>query len=167
VTDEALRALAAAIESTALSEFMRQSRWAWPICESLHFMGMALLIGTVGVFDLRLLGVAKGIPIPALHRLIPIGIAGFGLNVLTGICFISGAPLQYLFNDAFTVKVTLILASGVNVAFFYGRTFSHLQRLPAGAPSPFGARVAGAVSLVAWIGVMSAGRLLTFFRPPF
>lgn len=165
--DELLRALQATLESTALSDYMRQSRWAWVILESLHFMGMALLIGTVGLFDLRLLGFARGVPIRALHRLIPVGIAGFALNLATGLCFVAGTPDQYLFNAAFRVKVALIAASGLNVLFFYGRVFPRLQRLPPGEPSPLPARIAGAVSLSAWIGVMSAGRLLTFFRPPF
>ena len=55
--------------------------------------------------------------------------------------------------------------AGLNVAFFYGRVFAGLQRTGADAPPPLGARLAGGVSLTAWIGVMSAGRLLTFFRP--
>ena len=165
--DEVLRGVQAALESTALSDYMRQSRWMWSICESLHFMGMALLIGTVGLFDLRLLGFARSVPIPALHRLIPIGVAGFALNAATGLCFIAGTPDQYFFNAAFRVKVALIVASGVNVLFFYGRVFGRLRSLPAGAAPPLPARIAGAVSLSAWIGVMSAGRLLTFFRPPF
>jgi hypothetical protein len=167
VSDELLFSLAAAIEATALSEYMRQSRWAWPIFESLHFMGMSLLIGTVGLFDLRLLGLAPRVPVRALHRLIPIGIAGFVLNVATGVCFISGAPEQYLFNAAFRVKFTLLVVAGLNVMFFYRWVFGRLRSLPPGVPTPLSARIAGAVSLSVWIGVMSAGRLLTFFRPPF
>lgn len=53
---------------------LMRTRWAWPICESLHFIGLSLLIGMIGAFDLRLLGVAKRIPIAALHRLVPWGI---------------------------------------------------------------------------------------------
>jgi len=165
--NDLLQALNLALRDTALSEFMRQSRWGWVICESLHFTGMSLLVGTVGLFDLRLLGFARRVPIPALHRLIPVGVAGFLINLATGICFLTGTPDQYLFNAAFRVKMGLVLIAGLNVLFFYGRVFGHLRRLPAGAPSPMPARIAGAVSLTAWIGVMSAGRLLTFFRPPF
>jgi hypothetical protein len=153
------------LRESAPGHYVRDSRWAWPVLESLHFFGMSLLIGTVGVFDLRLLGFAKGIPFQALHRLIPVGISGFALNAATGLCFLAGTPDQYLYNRAFIVKVTCLLVAGVNVAFFYGRVFRRLQRLDAGASPPLGARLAGGVSLTAWIGVMSAGRLLTFFRP--
>ena len=50
---------------------LMRTAWAWPVCESLHFIGLCLLFGTVGMFDLRLLGVAKRVPIAALHRLVP------------------------------------------------------------------------------------------------
>ena len=63
------------------------TKWAWPIAESLHFVGLTLLVGTVGLFDLRLLGVGRGIPIAAMHRLIRWGLAGFALNAITGSLF--------------------------------------------------------------------------------
>lgn len=151
---------------TPIGEFMRESRWAWPVWESLHFLGMSLLVGTVGLFDLRLLGFARGVPIPALHRLIPLGVSGFVLNGLTGICFICATPDQYLYNDAFRVKAVLILVAGCNILFFYGRVFRRIGHLGPGDQAPVAARVAGGISLAAWIGVMAAGRLLTFFRPP-
>ena len=72
------------LRESPMGEYVRSSQWAWPVLESLHFFGMSLLIGTVGVFDLRLMGFARGIPYAALHRLIPIGISGFILNASTG-----------------------------------------------------------------------------------
>jgi hypothetical protein len=160
-----LMTLRAALEDTALSSFVRNTPWAWPVCESLHFVGMSMLAGTVGIFDLRLLGIGRRVPIGALHRLIPIGVAGFALNAATGLCFLAGTPDQYLYNVAFGVKTVLLTAAGVNVAFFYARVFRRLDSLAPGEPTPWAARLAGAVSLSAWIGVMAAGRLLTFYRP--
>ena len=95
------------LRESPMGEYVRSSRWAWPVLESLHFFGMSLLIGTVGVFDLRLMGFARGIPYAALHRLIPLGISGFILNASTGLFFLSGTPDQYLYNRAFIVKVAL------------------------------------------------------------
>ena len=160
-----LRASLNTLYWTPIGEFMRTSTWAWPAFESLHFMGMSLLIGTIGVFDLRLLGFARAVPIGALHRLIPVGITGFLLNMTTGICFICATPDQYLFNAAFRWKVVFILIAGINVLFFYTRVFRRLEQMSENTPPPLAARIVGGVSLGAWIGVMSAGRLLTFFRP--
>ena len=50
------------------SHFANDYRWTWPIAESVHFFGIVLLAGTVGAFDLRLLGVIKGIRPAELHR---------------------------------------------------------------------------------------------------
>jgi hypothetical protein len=167
VNEALLKSLELAIRATDLHEFMRNVRWIWPALESAHFIGMSLLIGTIGMFDLRLLGFARSVPVAALHRLIPFGIAGFLINATTGVFFIAGYPDQYIFNDAFRVKVLFILIAGLNVLFFYTRVFRRLEHLPPGEPPPFAMRLAGGVSLCAWIGVMTAGRLLTFFRPPF
>jgi hypothetical protein len=167
IMEDQLRSLVTLLYHTPVGEFMRESRWAWPIFESLHFIGMSLLIGTVGVFDLRLLGFARRVPLSALHRVIPLGISGFVLNATTGVCFICATPDQYIFNMAFRVKATLIILAGLNVLVFYARVFRRLEALGQHEPPPFAARVAGGVSLCAWIGVMSAGRLITFFRPPY
>jgi hypothetical protein len=160
-----LKSVEVYLRHTAQGEFLREAKWGWPVFESLHFLGMSMLLGTVGVFDLRLMGFARRIPIAALHRLIPIGIAGFAINLVTGFSFLSATPDQYLFNLAFRWKVTFLAIAGLNVLLFYARTFRRLLDTPPGAAPPLGARLAGAVSLVAWIGVMSAGRLLTFYRP--
>src|SRR5688500_12907767 len=77
------------------------SRWGWPACESLHFIGLSMLVGMIGAFDLRLLGVGKRIPISALHRVVPWGIAGFALNAVTGAMFVLTEPDQYIYNVSF------------------------------------------------------------------
>jgi hypothetical protein len=165
--DGLLNAIEPVLRTSALGAWVRHSQYAWPVLESLHFIGMSVLIGTVGLFDLRLLGFARGVPFAAMHRLIPVGIGGFALNALTGLCFLSGTPDQYLFNLAFRVKVSCMLIAGLNVMFFYTRVFRRLEALGPDAAPPVGARLAGAVSLTMWVGVMAAGRLLTFFRPPY
>ena len=164
--NDRLRALLNTLYYTPMGDFMRSSTWAWPLFESLHFTGMSLLAGTIVMFDLRLLGFARAVPVHAMHRLIPFGIFGFLLNMATGLCFICATPDQYLFNAAFRWKVIFITIAGLNVLFFYTRVFRRLESFTAEhhAP-PFAARLVGGVSLGAWVGVMSAGRLLTFFRP--
>ena len=87
-------------QRSGIYDFMH-SAWGWPTVESLHFTGLCLLNGTVGVFDLRMLGLARGIPMHALHKLVPWGVGGYLLNVTTGVMFVVSALDQYLFNPAF------------------------------------------------------------------
>jgi hypothetical protein len=79
--------LVSALASVKPVARVMQTAWGWPIAESLHFIGLSMLIGTVGLFDLRLLGVARRIPIAAMHRLIPWGLVGFGINATTASLF--------------------------------------------------------------------------------
>ena len=163
--NDQLRALLNPLYYTPMGEFMRSYMWAWPMAESLHFIGMSLLAGTIVMFDLRLLGFARAVPVRAMHRLIPSGIAGFLLNMTTGICFICATPDQYLFNASFRWKVVFITIAGLNVMFFYTRVFRRLEAISDVQAPPLAARLVGGVSLAAWVGVMTAGRLITFFRP--
>ena len=84
----------------------------WPINESLHFCALTVLAGTVGLFDLRVLGFVKGIAPSTLHATLPWGIAGFVVSVITGVQFIFGAPEQYFYNDAFRLKVVFLVLMG-------------------------------------------------------
>src|SRR2546423_6044246 len=93
--------------------------WIWPLCETLHFMGLALLMGVVGVFDLRMLGMAKELPLGPLQRLMPWAVLGFGINLVTGCLFFAGDPFQYIPNVAFFFKLLFIALAGVNVFLFY------------------------------------------------
>ncbi len=154
------------LKGTSLSAFMH-TPWAWPVAESLHFFGLSLLIGTVGLFDLRLLGFGKHIPLPALHRLIPWGILGYVVNIMTGISFFVGEPDQYLYNPSFQIKMLFMSLAGFNVLLFYAFMFRHVKTRGPGEDAPLPARIMGGASLAFWIGVMACGRLLTFFRPPY
>lgn len=142
------------------------SRWGWPIIESLHFFGLCLLIGTVGLFDLRMIGFVRGIPISAMHKLVPVGVAGYMLNVCTGIMFFTSAPDQYLYNPAFQTKMIFMATAGINVLFFYLVCFNSVKTIDANQQVNLQARILAGVSLFCWLGVISAGRLITFYRPP-
>ena len=95
------------------------SPWGWPTAESIHLLGLCLLIGCVGVFDLRMLGIGRGISYVQMHKLVKVGVFGYVLNVTTGIMFLTTAPDQYLFNPAFQSKLLFMLVAGLNMLWFY------------------------------------------------
>lgn len=142
--------------------------WLWPLCETLHFIGMALLIGIVGLLDLRMIGFFKGLPVAPLERLIPWGVLGFAINLITGFLFFAGDPPQYIHNVAFWLKLGFIAAAGVNAIAFYATGLSaRVDATAAGENVPFAAKLVGAASLILWIGVMYWGRMLPFIGNAF
>ena len=153
--------------STGVNDYVATHDWVWPVCEILHFFGMALIIGTIGLVDLRILGVGKGIPIKSLEKFVPLGVIGFCINLLTGLTFVGGNPVggpqEYLTNLAFLLKMCLILVAGVNLLAFYalGIARSANDVAPDGT-APVGAKVVASVSLVAWIGVIIFGRYIMY-----
>ena len=153
------------IESTDGVRQVMQMTWTWPVVESLHFLGLTLLFGSIAAWDLRLIGLVQGVPIAAFHRLIPFAVAGFAVNVTSGIGFLMAAPDQYIYNPAFHVKMTLVMLAGVNVFVFYLTMFRRVSDLHDPSPSPMRAKMSGAVSLACWIGVIVCGRMITFYRP--
>jgi hypothetical protein len=137
---------------------------AWPAGETLHFIGLCLLIGAVGLFDLRLLGFAKGLPFRALQRLLPWGVLGFVICLATGVGFVLGnafAPGEYVRNVAFIWKIGLILFAGLNLLVFHASGLARrVEQLGPHDDAPLPARLIGACSLMAWMGVIFFGRFL-------
>ena len=150
--------------SPVVATFMR-SKWGWPFAESVHFLGLSMLVGCVGTFDLRLLGVGKRIPIAALHKLIPLGLLGFAINVSTGSMFLLTEPDQYIYNPSFQFKVLFILIAGLNALTFYGTAWTRATADGAAPDAPRAAKIVAVISLSMWISVIVCGRLLTFYRP--
>jgi hypothetical protein len=155
------------LEATRLSQFINNTNWIWATCETLHFIGMALLIGCVGILDLRILGVGKRLPVRPLHGLIPYGIAGFTINLITGTIFFVGIPRQYIYNVAFIAKMGLVAIAGINVLVFYTTVYRAAEKLGPGDDAPLKAKIAAAVSMAAWFGVMYFGRMLPFIGNAF
>lgn len=151
---------------TGIFGFMN-SKWGWPAMESIHFLGLCLLMASVGMFDLRMMGVARGVPMTALHRLVPFGIAGWLMCVATGFLFFMSAPGQYLYNPAFQTKMTLMGLAGANMALFYLTTAPAMREAGADELPIPRARAIAFISLACWLGVITCGRLITFFRPPY
>ena len=102
------------------------SAWGWPIAEIVHFTGLCLLIGAVGMFDLRMVGLVRGISLPALHKLVPFGVLGFVLSAGSGFLFVVTSPDQYLYNPAWQVKMALLALAGLNMVLFYLTTSRRL-----------------------------------------
>jgi hypothetical protein len=147
-----------------VGEFVRSSAWAFPALESLHFIGMTLLIGVVGALDLRILGLARGLPIYALHRLLPLAFLGFGINLVTGAMFFAHDPYAYAFNASFRLKMLLILMAGLNALWFRLGVFLDLEKWGSGIEASPLAKIISGLSLLIWIAIIVAGRYIAFVK---
>ena len=151
------------LHHTSLSLFFQgQVRWLWPTCEALHFAGLALLLGVAGMFDLRLLGFMKRVPVSAVAEFMPWAIIGFFINLVTGLIFVISEPAQYFSSPIWWLKVAFLCVSGANAAVFQVLCAGRITALPDGGNTPVSFKVIGALSLFAWLGVLWAGRMLPF-----
>jgi hypothetical protein len=157
------------LQATALSHAMVTQPWLWAICETLHFVGLALLIGTAGVFDLRLLGFIKRVSLGAVMDLRGWAALGLLINLVTGVMFMTGAPSQYLHNAAWWWKVAFIAVAGLNIAVFELRpgTRALVASVGANDDTPLRLKLAGGVSLFSWFAVLYFGRMLPFIGNAF
>jgi len=152
------------IRDTWLGVTVRQSRWIFATGETLHFIGLSLLVGGILIVDLRLLGYIRRIPVRAALAFLPFVIVGFLINLLTGIVFFSADPLMYWPNPAFKLKMFLILLAGLNaIVFTVWR-----QRLALGLRDDERGdtftKVSAGLSLSLWLAVLLLGRLLPAFE---
>ena len=149
------------LESSALSEWVvgSESMLAFPGILALHAIGMAFAAGLAAVLDLRILGVAPGVPLAAFRRFLPILWGGFWLNAVSGVLLLVGYPTKALTNPVFYLKLFLIaVAMGLLV---------RMVRLIEGsdvtaAPVARSLRRLAIASLVCWGGAITAGRLLAY-----
>ena len=143
------------------TDLMLVSKYWWAFMMDLHFIGLALLIGTVGILNLRILGFGKQLPGASLHRLMPWAMAGFGINVLTGTLAFIGMPAYYTFDAAFWLKILAVLLLGLNAAAFYlTDAFESVERLGSGDDAPRLAKVIAGSSLFLWFAVITLGRYI-------
>ncbi len=144
-----------------IGEFMVNTKWAWAAAQAIHFVGLSLLFGVVLLLDLRMLGFVKGLSFSALHRLLPWGVLGFGVNVVTGILFFIGSPPDfYITASVFHWKLALILVAGANALYF--TVVDQTWSLGPGDTPPMVAKVAAASGICLWLGVIFCGQMLPF-----
>ena len=155
----------AMLEGVSVSTFQFGHPWAWPMLETLHFIGLSMLFGIVILGNLRILGVMRTAPLIDIHRLLPWGVWGFVINSVTGMMFFVGAAGQYFDNPAFHLKLICMLLAGANV--LYLTLFDDIWTLKAGEHAPLPARLVAASQVFLWVGVIYFGRMLPYIGDAF
>jgi len=150
-----------AIEASALGHSLRESAGLFALVKGVHLAGIAILVGSIAVLDLRLLGLARSFSVRRLAaRVLPLSAGSFLLIVPSGLMMFIARAGALIASPVFALKMCLIMAAGVNAAVFHAGVFRGSARWDVGVPPPTGARAAAALSLALWISVIACGRLL-------
>ena len=153
------------IQSSPLAEWMRETNPAMQVIESTHVLAAVMVLGTVLIADLRLLGLTdrqRAFTDVGRETLRLTWIA-FALAVITGSLMFTTSAQSYFGNAAFQLKALALLAAGLNMIVFQLFTTRGAAAWDRGEPSP-AARIAGALSLLLWSGVVLLGRWIGFTK---
>jgi hypothetical protein len=152
------------LESSGIAVAMREWTWAYPIVEIVHIIGFVVLVGAAFLFDLRLLGVSRGLPVTQLARhLLRWSRVGLFVVVPTGFLMFMTNAAKLAENPVFRIKLILIVLAGINALVFRLWTLNSVEDWNVNEPSPLAAKLSAVFSLVAWSTVISCGRLIAFF----
>lgn len=152
-----------ALEASGIARAMRESLWLYPGVEIAHIAGLAVLVGSVAMFDLRLLGVGRSVSVRALARfLLPWSVGALVVIVPSGLMMFSAHASEMIDNTPFMVKMLLLVIAGTNAALFHTSVFRGAAAWDTGVAAPAMARVQAVFSLALWLAVISCGRLIAY-----
>ena len=150
---------------TGLSRAMQGSPWLYPAAETVHLLGLALLVGTAAMFDLRLLGRSSHWSVAeAARSLLPLAHAGLVVATASGLALFAADPTAMWANPAFRAKLVLLVLAGLNAAAFHAWPFRSVAGWDAETATPAAARTAALVSLVLCASIVAAGRLIGYLE---
>lgn len=154
--EAALLALAGTLDAAGVSQWSRASPWVYPVANIVHLLGLVMLVGGIGIVDLRTLGLWRAIPLVELSRaLTPVAIAGLALQAVSGTILFAADGAALARSGTFQLKLVLIALALANALLF--------RRLWRGAePVPFVGRAMAAASLLLWLWVGALGRLIAY-----
>ena len=155
-----------AIENLGFSQWIKQSGslWAFPGILLMHTYGMGIMVGIIAGIDLKILGLMPGLPLAPLQKFFPLVWLAFWINAATGTMLLMADATTKLTNPDFGIKMAFIVLAVVNQRLIQKRVFGdpEIDR----RPSPSGAKMLAVISLVCWLGAITAGRLLAYVGNP-
>ena len=156
------------VQSTQFFTAMRGSAYVYPIVLTLHLIAIALFGGMILLVDVRLLGLGlRKYPVADLvNQLRPLKRFGFVLMIACGILMAGCKAEEYYYNTFFWAKMSLLALVAVHALIFRGGVYRNTAKLDAAAAMPVQARLAAALSLILWAGLIVAGRGIGYIEPP-
>jgi hypothetical protein len=149
------------LQGTWVGVLVAESLWGYPLFETIHSLGMAMMIGSLGLINLRVLGFKSELPLLDMQQLLPLAWLGFTLNAVSGTLLFTSDAVYFFSKYTFRIKMVLIILGGVNAALLGRRVF---RDAAAAGPrvATAGTRWIAFSSLVFWLGAVVAGRLIAY-----
>ncbi len=149
------------LDALPLVQALHTSPWLFPAVETVHIVGFVILVGSVLMFDLRVLGLSKGLPVRALARhLLPWSWGALALVVPTGFLMFLAHALDYLASGPFKLKMGLVMLAGINAIVFHTGPYQGVAAWDRDRPAPLAAKLSVAASMVIWLAVIACGRAI-------
>ncbi|MCJ8158188.1 hypothetical protein [Sphingomonas sp. LaA6.9] len=159
---EALVQLATGLQQSDFGGWARGSAWAYPAANLIHLLGLVLILGGTALLDLRIIGIFRALPVAALSRaVLPLALAGLALMMASGAVLFAADAESLARSPLLRWKLMLILIALINALAFrllWNRAASAWDTVPA----PQAARAMALASLMLWLGIASAGRLIAY-----
>jgi len=151
------------LEDSGLATAIRNSSYWFPSLEAVHVMALSLVLGSITVVDLRMLGIAsKSRSAERVSmELLTWTWGGFAVAVLSGFVMFTTNARVYAHNTAFLIKMAMLVLAGLNMVVFHLTAARSMRRWDHEAAPTIG-KVAATLSLVLWIGIVVAGRVIGF-----
>lgn len=147
-------------EASPLGEAIRDSRWLFPVIESVHLLGLAVIGGAVLIVNLRLLGF--GLTRQSVTQLwrdtLPWLVGSLAVMIVSGLLLFTSEATKLYYHEAFWVKMASLLLS---IIF----TFTAMRKIALSDPArlrPLWNRAAAVISIILWSGVGMGGRWIGF-----
>lgn len=149
---------------TAWSIALRESIWVYPLVETVHVLALCLFLGLALVLDLRLLNLMlRRTPVSAIvQQVMPWTWLGFALMVASGLLLFYSDPAKFYGNVFLRIKLGLLLLAGLNAWVFHATVYARVAEWDDAPSPPRRARLAGGLSLLLWIGVVTTGRFIAY-----
>lgn len=151
------------VGDSQLGAAMRGDLWLYPMVEVVHIIGFSVLVGSVVMFDLRVLGLSKNIAVTDLARhLLSWSIAALLLIVPAGLMMFSAHPHDFASNSIFILKLCLIATAGLNAVLFHVGVYRSVDQWNTAVAAPGIAKCQALLSIALWFTVVLCGRLLAY-----
>jgi hypothetical protein len=153
-----------ALEASGIGVWVRESTFGFAIVVGGHILGLALSVGILAWFDLRLLGLGLvGAPVSrTFRRLLPLFTCGFVSMFVTGAMLFVAYSTKAYYSNLFRLKLVFILLAGANALYYHLVTEKSIAQWDAAPRVPRAARLAGACSLVLWVAIILLGRGMAY-----